>query len=100
VEIVDNVLNGEIIKGCELPDDIVDCHDITAPTVSSVAPTDGSATVALDANVEATFSEAMAASTITEVSFTLIPGASGATPVAATVGPWSGSTHVHSSEER
>ena len=85
VEIVDNVLNGEIIKGCELPDEIVDCHDTAAPTVSSVAPTDGSATVALDANVEAIFSEAMAASTITEVSFTLTPGGSGATPVAAAV---------------
>jgi hypothetical protein len=34
VEIVDNVLNGEVITGCELPDEIVDCHDTTAPTVS------------------------------------------------------------------
>ena len=85
VKIVDNVLNGEMIKGCELPDEIVDCHDTTAPTVSSVAPTDGSATVALDANVEANFSEAMDASTITDASFTLTPGGSGATPVAAAV---------------
>jgi hypothetical protein len=85
VEIVDNVTNGEIIKGCELPDNIVDCHDTTAPTLSSVAPTDGSATVALDANVEATFSEAMAASTITDATFTLTPGGNGATPVAAAV---------------
>jgi hypothetical protein len=87
VEIVDNVLNGEGINGCELPDDIVDCHDTTAPTVSSVAPTDGSATdIALDANVEATFSETMDASTITEATFTLtLGGGSGATPVAAAV---------------
>jgi hypothetical protein len=34
VDIVDNVLNGEVITGCELPDEIVDCHDTTAPTVS------------------------------------------------------------------
>jgi hypothetical protein len=85
VEIVDNVLNGEGIKGCELADDIVDCHDTTAPTVSSVAPTDGAVTVALDTNVEATFSEAMAASTLTGATFTLTPGGSGATPVAAAV---------------
>src|ERR671921_721385 len=85
VEIVDNVMNGEKIAGCELPDEIVDCHDSTAPTLSSVAPTDGAATVALDANVEATFSEAMAASTITDATFTLTPGGSGATPVAAQV---------------
>jgi hypothetical protein len=86
VEIVDNVLNGEGIKGCELPDDIVDCHDTTAPTVSSVAPTEGATTVALDANVEANFSEAIAASTITEATFTLtLGGGSGATPVVAAV---------------
>jgi hypothetical protein len=85
VEIVDNVLNGEIIKGCELPDDIVDCHDTTAPTLISVAPTDGANTVALDANVEATFSEAMDASRITDATFTLTLGGSGATPVAAAV---------------
>jgi hypothetical protein len=80
-----NELNGEKIVGCEKPDDIVDCHDTTSPTVSSVAPTGGSATVALDANVEATFSEAMDASTITEITFTLTPSGSGATPVAAAV---------------
>src|ERR687897_246655 len=86
VEIVDNVMNGEGINGCELPDDIVDCHDTTAPTVSSVAPTDGAATgIALDANVEATFSETMDASTITDATFTLRLGGSGATPVAAAV---------------
>ena len=85
VEIVDNVLNGEAINGCELPDDIVDCHDTTPPTLSSIAPTDGTATVALDANVEANFSEAMDASKITEATFTLTLGGSGATPVAATV---------------
>jgi hypothetical protein len=86
VDIVDNVLNGEVIKGCELPDDIVDCHDTTAPAASSVAPTDGAATVALDTNVEATFSEAMDASRITGATFTLTLSGSGATPLAAAVG--------------
>ncbi len=85
VEIVDNVMNGEGIKGCELPEDIVDCHDTTSPTLSSVAPTDGAATVALGANVEANISEAKDASTITDAIFTLTPGGSGATPVAAVV---------------
>ena len=86
VEIVDNVLNGEGIKGCELPDDIVDCHDTTAPAVSSVTPTEGATTVALDANVEANFSESMDASRITEATFTLTLGSgSGATPVVAAV---------------
>jgi hypothetical protein len=86
VDVVDNILNGEGIRGCELPDDVVDCHDSTSPTLSSVAPTEGAATVALDANVEANFSEAMEASRITEATFTLTLGSgSGATPVAAAV---------------
>jgi hypothetical protein len=85
VDIVANVLNGEKIVGCEKPDDIVDCHDTGAPAVSSVAPTDGAATVALDANVEVSFSEVMAASTITDATFTLTPGGSGATLVSASV---------------
>jgi hypothetical protein len=85
VDIVDNVLNGEGIRGCELPDDVVDCHDTTSPTVSSVAPTEGAATVALDANVEANFSEAMDTSRITDVTFILKPVVKAATPVAATV---------------
>ena len=85
VDIVDNLLNGETIVGCGNPDNIVYCQDATAPTVSSVAPTDGATTVALDANVEASFSEAMAASTITDATLTLTLGGSGATPVAAAV---------------
>jgi hypothetical protein len=31
VDIVDNVLNGEVIKGCELPDEIVYCSEAAAP---------------------------------------------------------------------
>ena len=85
IDIQDNVPNGEGIRGCELPDLVVDCHDTTSPTLSSVAPTEGAATVALDANVQANFSEAMDASTITGTTFTLTPAVKGATPVAATV---------------
>jgi hypothetical protein len=86
IDIQDNVPNGEGKRGCELPDDIVDCHDTTSPTLSSVAPTEDAATVALDANVEANFSEAMDASTITNATFTLTLGCgSDATPVVAAV---------------
>jgi hypothetical protein len=31
VDIVGNVLNGEVIKGCELPDEIVDCSEQAQP---------------------------------------------------------------------
>jgi hypothetical protein len=31
VDIVDNVVNGEVIKGCELPDEIVDCSEEAQP---------------------------------------------------------------------
>jgi hypothetical protein len=81
------LLNGQVITDCDQPDSVVNCQDIIAPTVSGVAPTDGAATgIALDANVEASFSEAMAASTITEATFTLtLEGGSDATPVAAAV---------------
>ena len=85
IDIQDNVVNGEGIRGCELPDNIVDCHDTTSPTLSSLSPTDGAATVALDANVEANFSETMDASTITGATFTLTRAVNGATPVAAAV---------------
>jgi glucose/arabinose dehydrogenase/PKD repeat protein len=60
--------------------------DTTAPTVSSVAPQDGAAGVAVGTNVETTFSEAMDASTIMDGSNTFILTRQGATtPVAATV---------------
>ena len=56
--------------------------DTTTPSVSSVAPSDGARGVALDGNVEAGFSEAMDASTITDSTFTLTLDG---TPVSATV---------------
>jgi hypothetical protein len=45
--------------------------DTTAPTVGSVSPQDGATGVALWANVEATFSEAMDPATLTTGTFTL-----------------------------
>src|SRR5215212_8435220 len=66
------------------------CHgapgtaDTTAPTVSTVAPASGATGVATTANVEATFSEAMDASTISGSTFTLTKQGS-TQPVAAQV---------------
>src|SRR5919112_6900298 len=58
--------------------------DTTPPTISSVAPADGQTEVAPEANVEATFSEAIDPSTLTSATFTLSKPYGG-TPVAATV---------------
>ena len=67
------------------------CHgappsaDTTAPTVDNVAPTNGATGVAVTANVEAAFSEAMdEASVDTAGNFTLVKEGT-TTPVAATV---------------
>ncbi len=48
--------------------------DTTAPTVSSTVPADAATGIALNANITATFSEAMDASTITTATFTLKQG--------------------------
>jgi hypothetical protein len=58
--------------------------DITPPTILSVSPNDLSLNTAVDANVEATFSEAMDSSTITNAAFTLTKQGT-ATPLTATV---------------
>ncbi|CAA9285220.1 MAG: hypothetical protein AVDCRST_MAG93-3475, partial [uncultured Chloroflexia bacterium] len=58
--------------------------DITAPTVNSVAPANGATGVAVAANAQAVFSEAMDAATITDSSFTLVKQGT-TTPVAASV---------------
>jgi len=57
--------------------------DTTAPTVTATSPAPGSTGVAAAANVTATFSEAMNASTVTSSTFTLQAGSS--TPVPAVV---------------
>ena len=57
--------------------------DTTAPTVTATSPASGSTGVAAAANVTATFSEAMNASTVTSSTFTLQAGSS--TPVPAVV---------------
>jgi hypothetical protein len=66
------------------------CHgapanaDTTAPTVSTVAPTEGAADVAVTSNTEVTFSEAIDPNTISTNTFTLVEqGAT--TPVTAQV---------------
>ncbi|MFF2346171.1 Ig-like domain-containing protein [Pseudarthrobacter sp. NPDC058119] len=57
--------------------------DTTAPTVTATSPASGSTGVTAAANVTATFSEAMNASTVTPSTFTLQAGTSA--PVAAAV---------------
>lgn len=56
--------------------------DATAPTVTYTVPADVATGVALNANITATFSEVMDATTITTTTFTLMQGA---TPVAGAV---------------
>ena len=57
--------------------------DVTRPTVTFTVPADVAAGVAIDARVTATFSEDMAAATLTGASFTLTEP--GGTPVAGSV---------------
>lgn len=60
----------------------VTATDAAAPTVSSTTPVDLATDVSINANIVATFSEAMDPSTITSVTFTLKQGA---TPVSGAV---------------
>ena len=66
-----NQLNGEIITDCEQPDNVVNCQDIIAPTVLSTYPTANATRVAPSANLVATFSEKMMASSINTQTFKL-----------------------------
>jgi hypothetical protein len=92
IDIISNILNGETIKGCELPDEIVSCSeeqpppltDTTAPTVTSIVPTANATGVAPTTNVTATFSEDMDASSINGQTFTLSKKGSN-TKIGATV---------------
>ena len=59
--------------------------DTTAPVVDSVAPADGAMNVAVADNIEASFSEAMDASTLTTSTFTLLKQDSTTTLVDAAV---------------
>ena len=59
--------------------------DTTAPLVESVTPADGAMNVAVANNIEASFSEAMDASTLTTSTFTLLKQDSTTTPVEAAV---------------
>jgi hypothetical protein len=62
--------------GCPPP-----AGDSTAPTVSAVAPAASAASVAINSNVTATFSEEMAPATIIAANFTLAAGATAVTGV-------------------
>jgi len=57
--------------------------DATPPTINSVSPADGATEVAVDVNLEATFSEAVDPSTLTSTTFTL--SKPNGTPVSATI---------------
>jgi hypothetical protein len=80
IDIINNILNGETIKGCELPDEIVACSnneqtlprtDATAPTVMSTVPAANAIGVARTTNVTATFSEDMDALSLNGRTFKL-----------------------------
>jgi hypothetical protein len=81
------------VKGDGTPPVIIDtfryttggCQDDTAaPTVTTVAPTEGATGVSVSTNVAATFSEKMKATTIDGTTFTLVKDGT-TTPVAVTV---------------
>lgn len=74
--------------------------DTTAPTVSFTAPADTAINVALNANVTATFSEAMDAATITATTFTLTQAGvpvDGAVTYAGTVAVFNPTSNLSSS---
>jgi hypothetical protein len=60
--------------------------ETTAPTVSSTIPADAATGIPLNANITATFSEAMDAATITTATFTLTQGATAVSGAVAYVG--------------
>ena len=67
--------------------------DITAPTVLSTTPVDGAVDVAPGTIVTATFSEAMAAATVTSTTFSLADITNGGSSVSASVA-YNATTHV------
>src|SRR5918999_1535253 len=101
IDILNNTLNGETIKGCELPDEIVYCSeearpppptdDTAPPRVISTVPTANATGVDPTSNVTATFSEDsvdmdedMDASTINSQTFKLFKKGS-TTKIAAAI---------------
>ncbi len=67
--------------------------DTVRPLVSSTVPTSGASAIAVGANVTATFSEAMAAASLTATSFSLAPTAGGPA-VAASPPSYNAATRV------
>jgi len=78
------LLLATVVAGCGSGDG--NPADATAPTVSSTAPVDAATGIALNANITATFSEAMMASTITDTTFTLKQGTATVTGVVSYLG--------------
>jgi LPXTG-motif cell wall-anchored protein len=48
IDIISNILNGEVIKGCELPDEIVYCSEAQPPPPPPTTDTTGSSTTGAD----------------------------------------------------
>ena len=71
-----------VVTGCGSSSSGGSAADTTAPTVISTIPVNANTGMAINANITATFSEAMNASTITDVTFTLKQGT---TPVTGVV---------------
>jgi hypothetical protein len=67
--------------------------DVTPPTVTSTVPADGASGVAVGTTVRATFSEAMAAASVTGSTFTLADTSNGGASVAASVS-YDATSHV------
>jgi hypothetical protein len=67
--------------------------DITAPTVLSTTPSDGAVNVAAGSTATATFSEAMAAATVTSTTFALADTTNGGSSVPASVA-YNATSHV------
>ena len=81
----DGTANGTVMdSGTESCHGAPGSADTTAPTLTSIAPADGTTGVAVTTKVEATFSEAMDTNTINSSTFTLLKQGT-TTPVSATV---------------
>jgi LPXTG-motif cell wall-anchored protein len=48
IDIISNILNGEVIEGCELPDEIVSCSEAQPPPPPPTTDTTGSSTTGAD----------------------------------------------------
>lgn len=77
------IMMAALVAGCDSDGGTA---DTSVPAVSSTVPVKSATGVALNANITATFSEAMDASTITSATFTLMQGTTPVTGVVTYVG--------------